>query len=143
MIEFWDGKSVFCLRVAGVLRRCGYVLVQGAPGGTILPGGRVEMLEQSTTALSREMWEELGVHMEVGRLLWIVENLFDYQGAHVHQVLMIYEMSTDEEITVEKMRAESMRWWPVDRLKRSGLMPAFLDSAISVLPTSVEHKCIV
>jgi 8-oxo-dGTP pyrophosphatase MutT (NUDIX family) len=79
MIEFRDGKCVFCLRVAGVLRRCGHLLVQRAPGGLILPGGRVEMLEQTIGALTREMWEELAVHIEVGRLLWIVENLFDYR----------------------------------------------------------------
>jgi 8-oxo-dGTP pyrophosphatase MutT (NUDIX family) len=63
MIEFWDGKCVFCFRVAGVLRRCEHILLQRAPGGLILPGGRVELLEQTGSALAREMREELGVHV--------------------------------------------------------------------------------
>ena len=142
MIEFWDGKCVFCLRVAGVLMRCGHLLTQRAPGGLILPGGRVELLEQTSGALAREMWEELGVHVEIGRLLWIVENVFDHRGAHVHQVLMIYEMSTAEEITVVKMRSERMRWWPMEQLRGSGLMPAFLQSSIRELPASVKHICV-
>ena len=142
MIEFWDGKCVFCFRVAGVLRRSGYLLVQNAPGGLILPGGRVDLLEQTSAALAREMWEELGVHVAIGRLLWIVENVFDFRGAHVHQVLMIYGMSTAEEMTVEKMRAEGMRWWPADRLRNSNLMPEFLRTSIEELPAAVEHVCV-
>lgn len=142
MVEFWDGKCVFCLRVAALLLQCGHLLVQRAPGGLILPGGRVELLEQSRAGLTREMWEELGVHVNVGRLLWVVENVFDHRGAHVHQVLMIYEMSTEEEITAEKMRSEGMQWWPIERLHNSDLMPAFLQTSIAALPKSVAHVCI-
>ena len=142
MVEFRDGKCVFSLRVAGVLRRCGSLLVQRTRRGLILPGGRVELLEQSGGALAREMFEELGVHVAVGRSLWIVENVFDYREAHVHQVLMIYEMRTDEEIAVDRMRAEGMRWWPIERLKNCGLMPEFLQTSIIELPSSVEHVCV-
>ncbi len=142
MIEFQDGKCHFSLRVAGVLRRCGHLLVQRVPEGMILPGGRIEMLEQSRSALSREMWEELGVHVEIGRMLWIVENVFDYQGAHVHQHLMIYEMSTADEIAVQRMRAEKMTWWPMEQIRRSTLFPEFLRTAVVEIPNAVEHVCL-
>jgi len=142
MLEFWDGKCVFCMRVAGVLRRSGYILLQHAPGGFILPGGRVEFLEHTRSALSREIWEELGVHIEVGRLLWIVENVFDHQGIHVHQMLNIYEMETGQEISGEKMQAERMHWWPIDEIESMRMFPEFLRTSIGALPATVEHVCI-
>ncbi len=142
MLEFWDGKCVFCLRVAGVLRRSGYILLQHAPGGFILPGGRVEFLEHTRSALSREMWEELGVHIEIGRLLWIVENVFDHGGIHVHQFLTIYEVEANEEIATQKTQAERMHWWPIEEVHSMVLFPEFLRTSIGELPEAVEHVCI-
>ncbi len=142
MLEFWDGKCVFCMRVAGVLRRSGYVLLQHAPGGFILPGGRVEFLEHTHSALAREMWEELGVHVDVGRMLWIVENVFDYNGIHVHQFLTIYELSTGEDVPIERARAERMQWWPIEEVDSMVLFPEFLRRSIVELPEAVEHVCI-
>ena len=142
MLEFWDGKCVFCMRVAGVLRRSGYILLQHAPGGFILPGGRVEFLEHTRSALSRELWEELGVHVEVGRLLWIVENVFDHGGIHAHQFLTIYDVEANEEISTHKTQAERMHWWPIEEVDSMVLFPEFLRTSIGELPEAVEHVCI-
>ena len=38
-------------------------------------------MESAGAALRREMREELGVHVTVGRLLWLVENFFTFEGA--------------------------------------------------------------
>jgi ADP-ribose pyrophosphatase YjhB (NUDIX family) len=50
-----------------------------------LPGGRVEALETTSDALRREMKEEIGQTIEVGRLLWVVENFFNLQGTPYHE----------------------------------------------------------
>ncbi|PWK14352.1 NUDIX domain-containing protein [Tumebacillus permanentifrigoris] len=40
-----------------------------------LPGGRVDILEPSNVTIVREFAEELGVEVQVDRLLWVVERL--------------------------------------------------------------------
>ncbi|MGD9723593.1 MAG: NUDIX domain-containing protein [Pirellulales bacterium] len=130
MIELRDGKSVFSLRACGILLRHECVLVQRAKSGFILPGGRVELLEMSTQTIAREMWEELGVHVKLGGRGITVERVFDYEKSHVHQVLFVYEMKTEETIDPERMESEGMRWWPVETLDSLALYPASVKSEI-------------
>ena len=56
-----------------------------------MPGGAIESGEFSTEALVREMREELGVTVEIGRLVWVVENLFEYRGAFYTEFGFYYE----------------------------------------------------
>ena len=56
-----------------------------------LPGGAVELGEFSPEALVREMREELGVTVEIGRLVWMVENLFEYRGTDYTEYGFYYE----------------------------------------------------
>jgi len=142
MIEFWSGKCVFTLRVAAVILRSGFVLLQRAPGGLILPGGRVEFLEHSRDALHRELWEELGTQADIDRLLWVVENVFDYQRAHVHQNLWIYNAAIHEDVAVETMRKNRLGWWPLADVGALPLLPDFLRTKLSEAPQAVEHVCV-
>lgn len=142
MIEFRNGKCIYTQGVAGIVRRSGYLLLQRAPDGFILPGGRVEWLEHSQTALGRELWEELHVRASVGRLLWLVENLFDHRGCHVHQVLTIYETTLAGEISAEQMRAHRLCWRPLEEAERLPLFPEFLRGKVCSIPASVEHVCV-
>jgi len=51
-----------------------------------LPGGRAEFGETAENTIRREMREELSIDVEVLRLLWFVENFFDYDGLSYHEV---------------------------------------------------------
>ncbi len=69
---------------AGVLVRDGRVLVcQRAPGGAHsgkweFPGGKVEPREGLEVCMRRELHEELGIEVRVGRILW--RTLHQYPG---------------------------------------------------------------
>jgi hypothetical protein len=39
------------------------------------------------------MTEEMALDVEVGRLIFAVENFFDYRGRDYHELLFVYEMS--------------------------------------------------
>ncbi|KAA6484577.1 NUDIX hydrolase [Agrobacterium rhizogenes] len=94
LIRLNAGQSRFQMRVAGLGFRDGHVLVHRAehePFWTF-PGGRAEIGETSEETLQREMVEELGVEVTVGRLLWMVENFFHYEQRDWHELGLYYLM---------------------------------------------------
>ena len=156
MLTFDQGNSRFNYRVAGVAIDDGHVLIHRAESETFwtLPGGRVEMGEASEDSLRREMREEIGVDVVVERLLWIVENFFDYAGKQCHELAFYYLMR----IPAGRLRADGERfygleefyegepvvklhfqWTALDRLGELELYPSFLTERLGSLPGGVEH----
>jgi 8-oxo-dGTP pyrophosphatase MutT (NUDIX family) len=80
-------------RACAIIRQADRLLLNRYGGDRFwaLPGGAVEHNELSTDALVREMREELGVTVAVGRLVWIVENLFAYRGTSYTEYGFYYE----------------------------------------------------
>jgi len=78
--QFRDDDTIFMCRVAGVAVHDGRVLLHRSEHDDFwaIPGGRLEVGETLVDALRREMREELDVDVEVGGLLWVVENFFDH-----------------------------------------------------------------
>lgn len=153
-IRFNDKGRRFNARVAGLALRDDHLLIHRAvhePFWTI-PGGTAEMGEDSRTTLVREMQEELGVDVTVGRLLFLVENFFTFEKRAWHEIgwyyLMdlpsIFPFSTDgriiHEIVDGKNRLE-FKWVPAtrDSLDALPLPPVFLASRIEDLPETTEH----
>jgi A/G-specific adenine glycosylase len=69
--------------VAGALEKNGTFLLGRRAGGMLaglweFPGGKVEPAENPKTALAREWREELGVRIEVGRLLGAVDHAYSH-----------------------------------------------------------------
>ncbi len=79
MISFDRENRRIKYRIAGLCIHDGYVLLTRPDQDDywILPGGRVELLEDTRTTLRRELLEETGYEAQIGNLLWIVENFFD------------------------------------------------------------------
>src|SRR5207237_3557562 len=90
-LVFDRGATRFQVRAAGIALDRGRVLLSRAPGDDFwtLPGGRVGFHEHAAKALARELLEETGVEPAVGRLLWIVENHFEY-GRRLHHEIGLY-----------------------------------------------------
>ncbi|MGA7272877.1 MAG: NUDIX domain-containing protein [Acidimicrobiia bacterium] len=76
--QFRDEEALFLYRVGGVAVDRGRVLLHRSEFDDFwsIPGGRVGVGETSADALAREMREETGAEVRVGRLLWVVENFF-------------------------------------------------------------------
>jgi 8-oxo-dGTP diphosphatase len=53
-----------------------------------LPGGGLEPGETSEQCLQRELMEEAALEIEVGRLLYVSENVFTESGDHRHEVIL-------------------------------------------------------
>ena len=81
MIRFDQGNRRFNYRIVGVAIHDDAVLLHRADHESFwtLPGGRAEHGETAEETIQREMREELETDVHVDRLLWIVENFFEYR----------------------------------------------------------------
>lgn len=89
-----DAKTIIRGRACAIIQQADRLLLNRFGGDSFwaLPGGAVEQGEFSTAGLVREMREELGVTVAIGRLVWIVENLFEYRGTSYTEYGFYYEV---------------------------------------------------
>ena len=127
-------KTVTRGRACAIIRQADRLLLNRYGGDSFwaLPGGAVEQGEFSTDALAREMREELGIAVEVGRLVWIVENLFDYRGTSYTEYGFYYEAawpdaaaSSDLEFAGEELD-QFFRWVRNEDVAALDFRPAVL-----------------
>jgi ADP-ribose pyrophosphatase YjhB (NUDIX family) len=91
MIRFDQGNRRFNYRIVGVAIHNESVLLHRADNEPFwtLPGGRAEHGETAEETIKREMLEELATDVQVVRLLWFVENFFDY-GLSYHEIALYF-----------------------------------------------------
>jgi 8-oxo-dGTP pyrophosphatase MutT (NUDIX family) len=153
LIRLNAGRQRFQVRIAGLGFRNGHVLVHRATHEAFwtFPGGRAEIGETSEETLKREMMEELGVEVTVGRLLWSVENFFHYEEKSWHELGFYYLMDVPEEFPFKpegivhfirdgKSDLE-FKWVPATRAALTALdiPPYFIADEIETLPQAPRH----
>jgi len=138
-------------RVAGICVLDGHVLLHREEKDDFwaVPGGRPHLHEASSDALVREMLEEIATRIEVERLLWVVENFFEYSAARWHEIALYYQMSLPEDSPFRDVGTDFtgqeedvtllFRWCRIDEIERIRLYPMFLRTALGALPDSLVH----
>lgn len=153
MVRLDAGKKRFNYRIAGLGFRDGHVLVHRATHETFwtFPGGRAEIGETSAETLRREMREELGVEVTVGRLLWMVENFFFYEKRKYHELGLYYLMELPPTFPFQRTgivhRIEDgkndleFKWAEATAagLKALDIPPYFIAGQIESLPETPVH----
>jgi ADP-ribose pyrophosphatase YjhB (NUDIX family) len=153
MIRFENGNNVFNYRVVGVVINDDRVLLHQAEGDDfwVLPGGRVEFNESAEQTLRREMREELETEVEIDRLLWVVENFFNYANKNYHEIALYFlmQLPTSSKYLNEPDPFQSddagtpltFRWFrrSSEVLAALPLRPSFLCNALRELPESAQH----
>jgi ADP-ribose pyrophosphatase YjhB (NUDIX family) len=138
-------------RVVGVCLHQDHVLLhrEAKDDFWVLPGGRPRLYESSRDALIREMEEEIETHVEVLRLLWVVENFFEYFGKRLHEIAFYYQMSLPEDSPYRDVGVDFtghegdvtliFHWFRIDEIERVRLHPTFLRTALGALPNCPVH----
>ena len=108
-------------------------------------GGRVHFDENCEDAVKREVYEELGIHLEVDRPLFFHENFFTEADSqeHFHEIAVYYLMKNSDELNnlechlfTENGMQEELHWIFLDQLQDIILYPQFLKTKLLSLPDS-------
>lgn len=141
----------FQLRAAAVVIHAGHLLVHRAPGDDYwaLPGGRVEVGEEASVTVVREMKEELDEDVTCDRLLHVAENFFDLAGQRQHEVGFYFLVTLPEASRyldkartyrgVENHLALEYRWARLEELAAINLRPTFLHASLAATPLRFSH----
>ncbi|EOP53739.1 NUDIX hydrolase [Bacillus nitratireducens] len=148
-LTFKVEETCFNYRVGAICKHDNKILILQDEGEEYwyVPGGRVKMLENSEDALKRELAEEVGVPIEVKRLIWSVENFFTLSERKFHEISFYYEVElhelpangADQYILEEEGRRYLFMWVPVEELDAYNLQPAFIKDKVKDISIHTEH----
>lgn len=142
----------FNFRVAGIIVVDGHVLVckEDDDDYAMLPGGRVELGEDSRLSLTREIAEELAQPAEVGKMLCTSESFYRREEEDFHELGFFYAVTLpgqgpDGNVPWLKRRDEGhdlyFYWLPLegDALEEFNLLPPWLPAFLRQLPAGHQH----
>ena len=142
-IDSTEGKFKF--RVCGIVRVNNKYLTVKIQNNDFycLPGGHVELGEDTETAVLREMKEELGYEVQIVRLVSIIQNFFKAKDGRMFHELGYYyiveptnidEVNLEDYIRMENDKGEmkrlEFRWFTLDELKETRFLPEVLKSKL-------------
>jgi len=145
-LRFEKPTGVFVCRASGLIVRDKKFLAVAhvdLPGYFYTVGGAVNLHETSDAAVVREVYEEVGVWLEIERLAFVNEEFFLLDGKKFHQVTFYYLMKAEPYLDIAEgdptdQEGETLHWLPVDSLGNYNLVPRFLRSW-SLDNAAVEH----
>ena len=152
MITFKSNGSRFTYRVGGIIIHNEHVLCQAVPdeGFFFLPGGRAELGESASVSIVREMQEELGVLMDIERLLYVVENFYTEPGYSSHELGLYFLMTAPFDSYLNQSLEPFERvdeagyhlrfeWLPLAEIETLPLYPLIFQKALQNIPEITMH----
>ena len=149
MIMMSDGEITFMYRVGGIAIYDGRLLVEHnlRHRFCFVPGGRVEYGENATDALGREVREELGEEVQIGRLVLVTDHLFELGGDRFQEVALYFliefapgsKAPSREGVFEGKEPGTIFQWIRLGDVHYAELFPTFLRDRVRDLPQSPEY----
>ncbi len=146
-----DGQR-FNFRVAGIILVDGHVLVcrEDDDDYCMLPGGRIELGEDSRLSLEREIAEELDLPAEIGNLVATSESFYRREGEAFHEIGFFYDVSLPRQgpdgnspwlKRFDEGHDLSFYWLPLSGAELEGfnLLPRWLPDFLRALPAGPIH----
>lgn len=139
-----EGKFKF--RVCGILKVKDKYLTVKIQGNDFycLPGGHVELGEDTDSAILREMKEELGYEVNIVKLVSIIQNFFKSKDDKVFHELGYYyivepknieEVNLNDYVITENDKGKLVRlefkWFTLEELKEAYFLPAVLKNELT------------
>jgi 8-oxo-dGTP diphosphatase len=93
-------------------------LAKNERGTWEIPGGAVEYGETLTNALKREVQEEIGVEIEVGRLVQVVDHILPAENQHWVSPTYICKISAGVPTNLEPGKCDRLDWFSLSEAQQ-------------------------
>ncbi|UVI28024.1 NUDIX hydrolase [Paenibacillus spongiae] len=153
MISYASQSGLFQFRAASIVLYHNKILLQRASANErwFIPGGRVEFGETAEQTIDREMLEEFGVPILEKKLVWIIENLIEFQNKKVHEIAMYFAVRLQEDHPILQHEGEFLgfeeeyvnRWVDLSDLDELEIVPEFVVPELKALDLAQGVKHIV
>ncbi|WP_159560144.1 NUDIX hydrolase [Streptococcus halichoeri] len=138
-----QGKTTFSLRASALIVRDDKIfLTRDATGKYYTIGGASLVGEKTRETVLRETLEEINIPVEVGQLVFIVENRFYINDVFWHNIEFHYFVRPLEEPKLEMMENTTQQvceWIPINRLDQIKLVPEFLQTELAKWSGHIVH----
>lgn len=152
VLSFPIGAQRFNYRVAAIIIVDNHVLVcrEDDDDYAMLPGGRVEMGEDSRLSLSREIAEELDLPAEIGAMLATSESFYHRENQDFHELGFFYSVTLTAQgpngaspwlVRQDEGHDLQFYWLPLagQSLEDINLLPSWLPDFLRELPGQHVH----
>ena len=113
MIISSNGGITFMYRVGAIIVHDRRLLVERnlKDGYCFVPGGRVEYGESAIEALARELNDELGEDVDIGRIVIMSDNKFELHGKPYQEAAPYFLVKLATDSSLLNREPESVRRW--------------------------------
>lgn len=149
MISYVEDGKKFNYRVGAIIRKDNKILLHRLSKFNfwLLPGGRVEMLENTEDAIMRELDEEIHVKSKVEDLALSSETFFKLGSTLYHELGFYYFVELEDKELYEKEEfygeegEEKLiyKWFDINELENIDLRPDFLVEYFKGEGTKYKH----
>lgn len=134
-VKFKQEKNNYYNRAVGIIKKDNKFLVMQVDDTEYyhIPGGHIELGEDSFSAIIREIKEELDYTVKTAKLFCIQENFYEKKGISQHGIEFYYIVEIEEDIeTIDRKIIEidrgeekhlNTRWVNISELKKIDLRP--------------------
>lgn len=145
-VKISTNEGKFKFRVCGILKvKDKYLTVKIQDNDFFcLPGGHVELGEDTDSAVLREMKEELGYEVEIVNLVSIIQNFFkNKEGLMFHELGYYYivepkniaDVNLEDYVVVENDKGKIVRlefkWFSLEELRKIRFFPEVLKDQLT------------
>lgn len=104
-----------------------------------LIGGRVQIGEDSETAIKREIMEEIGKEVEITGYISTIENFFEMKGEKYHEIMFVHQAEfvneeykkIEEELNnVEGKDYLKYQWLDLDKIEQYPIRPEIIKKVL-------------
>ena len=148
-IQFKDGNKRFNCRVNGICIKDKKILLSKLKTDKYwtFVGGKVEFDEATDTAILREYREEIGVDLQIDKLIALIENFFELHGDSWHQYVFFYQLRDDNDV-LEFFKGERQiadeedgvyRWFDLSEVNSISIKPDCSKDILQKLSQGIQH----
>ena len=110
-----------------------------------LVGGGIEENESSEEAVIREIFEEVGLKLEIDRLVMVQERFHNVDKQKHHEIVFFYLMKDGDSVAIlddaftDQGMDETLHWLPIKSLSEFNIVPKFLKTKSFENMGIIEH----